>query len=181
VFGVLSCFSLVGVQPGNNLVMYYQLVLIAKVHRQCLPIDHCLCDRPRQPRRRLSHSVGPNTRQTSDSAIKTPTGRPIPKQSSDKSNKGPTKREIEIADFVNNSIKSESFVTTLVPMITDAIQHNLELTIRQTISAAITTSMIDMQNIITNQQILLSNQQRTIEGLTNKTKKLDEIIESESV
>lgn len=66
-------------------------------------------------------------------------------------------------------------------MITDAIQHNLELTIRQTISAAITTSMIDMQNIITNQQILLSNQQRTIEGLTNKTKKLDEIIESQSV
>jgi hypothetical protein len=40
----------------------------------------------------------------------------------DKSNKGPTKREIEIADIVNNSIKSESFVTTLVPMITDAIQ-----------------------------------------------------------
>jgi hypothetical protein len=29
-----------------NLVKYYQLVLIAKVHRQCLPIDHCLCDRP---------------------------------------------------------------------------------------------------------------------------------------
>jgi predicted RNase H-like nuclease (RuvC/YqgF family) len=66
-------------------------------------------------------------------------------------------------------------------MITDAIQHNLELTIRQTISAAITTSMTDMQNIITNQQILLSNQQRTIKGLTNKTKKLDEIIESQSV
>lgn len=66
-------------------------------------------------------------------------------------------------------------------MITDAIQHNLELTIRQTIAAAITTSMTDMQNIITNQQILLSNQQRTIEGLTNKTKKLDEIIESQSV
>ena len=66
-------------------------------------------------------------------------------------------------------------------MITDAIQHNLELTIRQTISAVITTSITDMQNIITNQQILLSNQQRTIEGLTNKTKKLDEIIESESV
>jgi hypothetical protein len=35
--------------------------------------------------------------------------------------------------------------------------------------------------MITNQQILLSNQQRTIEGLTNKTKKLDEIIESQSV
>ena len=33
----------------------------------------------RQPRRWLSHSVGPNTRQTSDSAIKTPTGRPFPK------------------------------------------------------------------------------------------------------
>ena len=66
-------------------------------------------------------------------------------------------------------------------MITDAIQHNLELTIRQTISAVITTSITDMQNIITNQQILLSNQQRTIEGLTNKTKKLDEIIESQSV
>ena len=66
-------------------------------------------------------------------------------------------------------------------MITDAIQHNLELTIRQTISAAITTSMTDMQNIITNQQILLSNQQRTIKGLTNKTKKLDEIIKSQSV
>jgi hypothetical protein len=66
-------------------------------------------------------------------------------------------------------------------MITDTIQHNLELTIRQTISAAITTSMTDMQNIITNQQILLSNQQRTIKGLTNKTKKLDEIIESQSV
>ena len=66
-------------------------------------------------------------------------------------------------------------------MITDAIQHNLELTIRQTISAVITTSMTDIQNIITNQQILLSNQQRTIEGLTNKTKKLDEIIESQSV
>jgi hypothetical protein len=66
-------------------------------------------------------------------------------------------------------------------MITDAIQHNLELTIRQTIAAAITTSMTDMQNIITNQQILLSNQQRTIEGLTNKTKRLDEIIESQSV
>ena len=66
-------------------------------------------------------------------------------------------------------------------MITDAIQHNLELTIRQTISAVITISMTDIQNIITNQQILLSNQQRTIEGLTNKTKKLDEIIESESV
>lgn len=66
-------------------------------------------------------------------------------------------------------------------MITDAIQHNLELTIRQTISAVITTSMTDIQNIITNQQILLSNQQRTIEGLTNKTKKLDEIIESQNV
>jgi hypothetical protein len=66
-------------------------------------------------------------------------------------------------------------------MITDAIQHNLELTIRQTIAAAITTTMTDMQNIITNQQILLSNQQRTIEGLTNKTKRLDEIIESQSV
>lgn len=66
-------------------------------------------------------------------------------------------------------------------MITDAIQHNLELTIRQTIAAVITTSMTDIQNIITNQQILLSNQQRTIEGLTNKTKKLDEIIESQSV
>jgi hypothetical protein len=52
---------------------------------------------------------------------------------SSKSTKGPTKREIEIADIVNNSIKGESFVTTLVPMITDAIQHNLELTIRQTI------------------------------------------------
>jgi hypothetical protein len=58
-----------------------------------------------------------------------------------------TKREIEIADIVNNSIKSESFVTTLVPMITDAIQHNLELTIRQTIAAVITTSMTDIQNI----------------------------------
>jgi hypothetical protein len=66
-------------------------------------------------------------------------------------------------------------------MITDAIQHNLELTIRQTIATAITTSMTDMQNIKTNQQILLSSQQRTIEGLTNKTKKLDEIIESQSV
>ena len=66
-------------------------------------------------------------------------------------------------------------------MITDAIQHNLELTIRQTIAAVITTSMTDIQNIITNQQILLSNQQRTIEGLTNKTKKLDEIIESQNV
>ena len=66
-------------------------------------------------------------------------------------------------------------------MITDAIQHNLELTIRQTISADITTSMTDMQSIITNQQILLSNQQRTTKGLTNKTKKLDEIIESQSV
>jgi uncharacterized coiled-coil protein SlyX len=66
-------------------------------------------------------------------------------------------------------------------MITDAIQHNLELTIRQTIAAVITTSMTDIQNIITNQQILLSNQQRTIEGLTNKTKNLDEIIESQSV
>ena len=107
------------------------------------------------------HTVGPNTRQTSDSAIKTSTDRPIPKQSSAKSTKGPTKREIEIADIVNNSIKSESFVTTLVPMITDAIQHNLELTIRQTISAAITTSMTDIQTIITNQQILISNQQRT--------------------
>jgi hypothetical protein len=71
--------------------------------------------------------------------MKTPTGRPIPKQSSAKSTKGPTKREIEIADIVNNSIQSESFDTTLVPMITDAIHHNLELTIRQTISAAITT------------------------------------------
>jgi hypothetical protein len=50
----------------------------------------------RQPRRRLSHSVGPNARQNSDSAIKTPTGRPIPKQSSAKFTKGPTKREIEI-------------------------------------------------------------------------------------
>ena len=60
----------------------------------------------RQSRRRLSNSVGPNTRQTSDSAIKTPTGRHIPKQSSAKSTKGPTKREIEIADIVNNSIKS---------------------------------------------------------------------------
>jgi hypothetical protein len=87
-------------------------------------------------------------------------------------------REIEIADIVNNSIQSESFDTTLVPMITDAIHHNLELTICQTISAAITTYMTDMQNIKTNQQILLSTQQRTIEGLTNKTKKLDEIIES---
>jgi hypothetical protein len=135
----------------------------------------------RQPRRRLSHSVGPNTRQNSHSAMKTPTGRPIPKQSSAKSTKGPTKREIEIADIVNNSIQSESFDTTLVPMITDAIHHNLELTIRQTISAAITTCMTDMQNIITNQQILLSTQQRTIEGLTNKTKKLDEIIESQNV
>jgi hypothetical protein len=38
-----------------------------------------------------------------------------------------------------------------------------------------------MQNIIANQQILLSNQQRTIEGLTNKTKQLDEIIESQNV
>jgi low affinity Fe/Cu permease len=66
-------------------------------------------------------------------------------------------------------------------MITDAIQHNLELTIRQTISAVITTSMTDIQNIITNQQILLSNQQRTIKGLRNKTKKLDEIIESQNV
>ena len=74
-----------------------------------------------QPRRRLSHSVGPNTRQTSNSAIKTPTGKPIPKHSSTKSTKGPTKREIEIADIVNNSIQSESFVSTLVPMITDAI------------------------------------------------------------
>jgi hypothetical protein len=135
----------------------------------------------RQPRRRLSHSVGPNARQNSDSAIKTPTGRPIPKQSSAKFTKGPTKREIEIADIVNNSIQSESFDTTLVPMITDAIHHNLELTICQTISAAITTYMTDMQNIITNQQILLSTQQRTIEGLTNKTKKLDEIIESQNV
>jgi len=135
----------------------------------------------RQSRRRLSQSVGPNTRQTSDSAIKTPTGRPIPKQSGAKSTKGPTKREIEIADIVNNSIQSESFVSTLVPMITDAIQHNLELTIRQTISAAITTSMTDMQNIITNQQILLSNQQTTIEGLTNKTKQLDENIESQNL
>ena len=60
----------------------------------------------RQSRRRLSNSVGPNTRQTSDSAIKTPTGRPIPKQSSAKSTKGSTKCEIEIADIVNNSIKS---------------------------------------------------------------------------
>ena len=65
-------------------------------------------------------------------------------------------------------------------MIPDAIQHNLRLTIRQTISAAITTSMTDMQNIITNQQILLSNQQTTIEGLSNKTKQLDEIIESQN-
>jgi hypothetical protein len=40
--------------------------------------------------------------------------------------------------------------------------------------------MTDMQNIKTNQQILLSSQQRTIEGLTNKTKKLDEIIESQN-
>ena len=135
----------------------------------------------RQPHRRLSHSVGPNTRQNSDSAIKTPTGRPIPKQSSAKSTKGPTKRDIEIADIVNNSRQSESFDTILVPMITDAIHHNLELTIRQTISAAITTYMTDMQNIITNQQILLSTQQRTIEGLANKTKKLDEIIESQNV
>jgi hypothetical protein len=109
----------------------------------------------RQPRRSLSHSVGPNTRQTSDSAMKTPTGRPIPKQYGAKSTKGPTIREIEIADIVNNSIQSESFVSTLVPMITDAIQHNLDLTIRQTISAAI-TYMTDMQNIITNKHILLS-------------------------
>ena len=118
-----------------------------------------------QPRRRLSHSVGPNTQQTSDSAIKTPTGRPIPKQPGAKSTKGPTKREIEMADIVNNSIQSESFVSTLVPMITDAIQHNLELTIRQTISAAITTSMTDMQNIITNQQLILSNQQTTTHSI----------------
>ena len=114
----------------------------------------------------------------SDSAIKTPTDRPIAKQSGAKSTEGPTKREIEIADIVNNSIQSELFVTTLVPVITNAIQH---VTIRQTISAAITTSMTYMQNIITNQQILLSNQQRTIEGLTNKTKQVDEIIESQNV
>jgi hypothetical protein len=40
--------------------------------------------------------------------------------------------------------------------------------------------MTDMQNIITNQQILISNQQRTIEDLTNKTKRLDEIMESQN-
>ena len=59
------------------------------------------------------------------------------------------------------------------------MQQNRALTIRQTISAAITTSMTDMQNTITNQQILLSNQQRTREGLTNKIKQLDETIESQ--
>jgi hypothetical protein len=40
--------------------------------------------------------------------------------------------------------------------------------------------MTDMQNIITNQQILISYQQRTIEDLTNKTKRLDEIMESQN-
>jgi len=127
------------------------------------------------------YTVGPNARQISDSAIKTPTDRTNTKQSSAKSTKGPTKREIEIADIVNNSIQSQSSVTTLVPLFTDAFQHNLELTIPQTISAAITTYMTDMQNIITNQQILISNQQGTIEDLTNKTKKLDEIMESQNV
>ena len=83
-------------------------------------------------------------------------------------------------NIANNSIQSESFFTRLVPMITDALQQNLELAISQTISTAITTSMTDMQNIITNEQILLSNQQRTIEGLSNKTKQLDEIIESQN-
>ena len=78
----------------------------------------------------MSNLMKLNIRQTSDSAIKTPTGRPIPKQYGAKSTKGPTKREIEIADVDNNGIQSESFVSTLFPMITDAIQHNLGPTIR---------------------------------------------------
>ena len=41
----------------------------------------------RQARRSISHSVGSSTRQTIDSAIKTPTD---PKQSGAKSTKGPT-------------------------------------------------------------------------------------------
>ena len=53
-------------------------------------------------------------------------------------------------------------------MITDAIQHNLELTIHQTIATAITTSMTDMQNIITNQQLIISNQQTTTHSINKQ-------------
>jgi hypothetical protein len=116
----------------NLLKMYYKIVLRLNPQQETNSLKrqkpessneqpYEIKQSEQQPRRRLSHSVGPNTRQTSDSAIKTPTSRPIPKQPGAQSTKGPTKREIEIADIVNNSIQSESFVSTLVPMITDAI------------------------------------------------------------